>query len=337
MNKKIQRLAEPGTGMYLVMMLVFAVATLVFRALGLDGYILAAAECGVVLLLLIYSQFAKQRRARQLAAYIEEVTYDTENAKSNTLMNFPLPIAVFRLDDSHIIWGNGMFFDLGGSTGTRLDARISDLVPTFNGKWLLEGKNRYPGLLEVNGRKYQIHGNIIRSENAGDESAYMGITYWVDVTEYDRIRQEYEDSRPVAAIIVIDNLDEMYKNQPDRIRNDIRDAVEDKLVQWCDGLQGIVKRFERDRYLVLFESRCLEELKNSRFQLVEDIHQVSSPNGVNATISVGMGVDAASLHEALQFANMSIELALSRGGDQVVVKNRLSFEFYGGRGLEIMK
>jgi len=336
-NKKIQRLAEPGTGMYLVVMLVFAAATLVFRAIGLDGYILAAAECGVVLLLLIYGQFARRRRARQLAAYIEEVTYDTENAKSNTLMNFPLPIAVFRLDDSHIVWGNGMFFDMGGSSGTRLDARISDLVPSFSGKWLLEGKNRYPGLLEVGGRKYQVHGNIIRSENTEDESAFMGITYWVDVTEYDRIRQEYEDARPVAAIIVIDNLDEMYKNQPDRIRNDIRDAVQDKLTQWCEGLQGIIKRFERDRYLVLFEARCLEELKGGRFQLVEDIHQVSSPNGVNATISIGLGVDAGSLHEALQFASMGIELALSRGGDQVVVKNRLSFEFYGGRGLEIEK
>ena len=95
-------------------------------------------------------------------------------------------------------------------------------------------RNQFPSLLEVGGRKYQLHGNIIRSANNDESSAFMGITYWVDVTDYDNIRLEYERSRPVAAVIVIDNLDELTKNQPDRIKNDIRDAVEDKLNQWCE-------------------------------------------------------------------------------------------------------
>ena len=332
MNKNLQRLAEPGVGMYVFFLVIFAAATLFFKM-----YILAAAEGGVILLLLVYSQFAKRKRAKQLTAYIEAVTYDTENAKNNTLMNFPLPIAVFRLDDSRIVWGNEMFFDMCGSTGTRVDARISDMVPEFSGKWLLEGKNQFPSLLEVGGRKYQLHGNIIRSANNDESSAFMGITYWVDVTDYDNIRLEYERSRPVAPIIVIDNLDELTKNQPDRIKNDIRDAVEDKLNQWCEENGGIIKRFDRDRYLLILESRCLESLKENRFRIVEDVHQVENPGGINATISIGLGVDAANLSEALQFANMGIELALSRGGDQAVIKNRLSFEFYGGRGTEVEK
>ena len=329
MNKNLQRLAEPGVGMYVFFLVVFAAVNLVFKL-----YIVAAAEVGVILLLLVYSQFAKRKRAKQLTAYIEAVTYDTENAKNNTLMNFPLPIAVFRLDDSRIVWGNEMFFDMCGSTGTRGDARISDMVPEFSGKWLLEGKNQFPSLLEVGGRKYQLHGNIIRSANNDESSAFMGITYWVDVTDYDNIRLEYERSRPVAAVIVIDNLDELTKNQPDRIKNDIRDAVEDKLNQWCEENGCIIKLYDRDRYLVIFESRYLEGMKDHKFKIVEDVHQVESPSGINATISIGLGVDAANLSEALQFANMGIELALSRGGDQAVIKNRLSFEFYGGRGTE---
>ncbi len=332
MNKNLQRLAEPGVRMYLFFLVVFAAATLFFKM-----YILAAAEGGVILLLLIYSQFAKHKRKKQLMAYIEAVTYDTENAKNNTLMNFPLPIAVFRLDDSRIVWGNEMFFDMCGSTGTRVDARISDMVPEFSGKWLLEGKNQFPSLLEVGGRKYQLHGNIIRSANNDESSAFMGITYWVDVTDYDNIRIEYERSRPVAAIVVIDNLDEMTKNQTERIKNDIRDAVEDKLNQWGEENCCIIKRYERDRYLAIFEHRYLEGMKEGKFRIIEDVHQVESPIGINATISIGLGVDAANLSEALQFANMSIELAISRGGDQAVLKNRLNFEFFGGRGLEVEK
>ena len=332
MNNKLQRLAEPGGRLYLIFLVAFAAASLFFKQ-----YILAAAEAGLILGLLIYTHFARRRRKKQLAALIEEVTYDTESAKNNTLMNFPLPIAVFRLDDSRIVWGNEMFFNLAKEKGSRVDARISDMVPEFSGKWLLEGKNRYPSLMQVDGRKYQIHGNIIRSERADENSAFMGITYWVDVTDYDNIRLEYEASRPVAAVIVIDNLDEMTKNQTERVRNVIRDSVEDRLNQWCEDCHGILKRFDHDRYLLLFEKRSLEAMKADKFRIVEQMHEVSSPNGVNATISIGLGVDAGTLGEALQFANMGVELALSRGGDQTVVKNRLSFEFYGGRGNEVEK
>ena len=92
---------------------------------------------------------------------------------------------------------------------------MEDLVPGFSGKWLLEGKTQYPGLLELSDRKYQIHGNIVRA-GKNEKSSFMGITYWVDVTDYDAIQQEYEQSRPVVALIVLDNFDELIKNVPER-------------------------------------------------------------------------------------------------------------------------
>lgn len=332
MNKNLRRLAESNATMYLFALAAFAVATLLFGM-----YELAAIEAGVILLLVIISIFVRRKRTKQLAAYIESVTYETENAKNNTLMNFPLPIAVFRLEDSRIIWGNDMFFDMCGEHGTRLDASIADMVPQFSGKWLLEGKNQYPTLLEVGGRKYQLHGNIIRSDKGDDQSAFMGITYWVDVTDYDDIRQEHEKTRPVAGVVIIDNLEELTRNQPDRVKNDIRDAVEDKLKLWCDGFEGILRRYDRDRYLVLMERKDLERLRQDKFRITEEIHQVENPAGIDASISIGLGIDGESFGEVLQFADMAAELALSRGGDQTVIKNRMSFEFYGGRGYEVEK
>lgn len=332
MNKDLKRLAEPGAALHFVVLAAFAVATLI-----LGMYELAAAEAVGILLLAITSLVGKRRKEKQLTAYVEAVTYETENAKSNTLMNFPLPIVVFRLEDSRIVWGNDMFFDMCGEQGTRLDAGISDLVPQFSGKWLLEGKTMYPTLLEVNGRKYQLHGNSIRSEVGGDDSAFMGITYWVDVTDYDKIRQEYERSRPVAGVVIIDNFDELVRNQPDRVKNDIRDAVADKLKEWSDSFNGILRRYDRDRYLVLMERKDLEALRQEKMKITEEIHQVESPTGLGATISIGLGIDGENFTEVLQFADMAAELALSRGGDQAVIKNRMSFEFYGGRGYEVEK
>ncbi len=335
MNNTLKRLAEPGSRLYLVFLVLFAAATLFFSVYGLDMYNLAIIEGGIILLLIIYSMIIRRRREKQLAAYIESVTYDTENAKNNTLMNFPLPIAVFRLSDSRIVWGNEMFFEMSGSSGGRLDASISDTVPGFTGKWLLEGKSQYPTLLEVKGRKYQLHGNIIRSEKSDETSAFMGITYWVDVTEYDQVREEFANSRPVVGTIVIDNLDELVKNQPERIKNDLRDAVEEMLGSWAEERRAILRRYDRDRYFTIFESRYLDSLREEKFAILEQAHGVVSPAGVNATLSIGLGTEGATLQETMQFAQVATELALSRGGDQVVVKNRLNFDFYGGRGAEV--
>ena len=330
-DPKIKRLSDPGTGILLFFLGVFALITLYF---GLPY--LAAAEAAVLVILLVFSIFARRSREKKLTAYTEELVYAAEDARNNTLTHFPLPMAVFRLDDSSVVWGNEMFYDIFGVSNKRLDAKMNELVPGFSGKWLVEGKEQYPALLEVGGRKYRLHGNLTRNEKAG-ENVYTGVTYWVDVTEADEIRTRYLETRPAPAIIVLDNLDELGRSQPERVRNELRDAAEDKLRQWSESYNGILRRYDRDRFLAVFEKKDLERMKQSRFPIVEQMHQIESPNGIEATISIGFGEDGENLGEGLQFADKATELALSRGGDQVAVKNQLSFEFFGGRGLEVEK
>ncbi|MEG1632847.1 MAG: DHH family phosphoesterase [Oscillospiraceae bacterium] len=332
MNKKIQRLVEPGVGLYMAFLILFVAASLFF-----DQYILAGVEAGIVLLLVIYSFFVARKKRKELMAYIESVTYDADTAKNNTLLNFPLPMAVFALSDSRVVWANQYFFDMCGVSSSRLDVRLDELVPAFSGKWLTEGKSQHPGLLTLGDKKYQIHGNIIRSGDGpkNEERGFMGITYWVDVTEYDNIRVSYEASRPVVALIVIDNYDEMTKNQTDRVKNELRDAVEDRIAQWCDGKDGFMRRYDRDRYVFIFERRWLPAMQEGKFSLLDSVHHVVSPSGIHGSISIGIGHDGVSFGEDYQFAALAAEMALSRGGDQAVVKNRFNFEFFGGRGNEI--
>ena len=331
MDPKIKRLSDTGMGILLLFLGIFALVTLFF---GLPY--LAAAEGAVLVILLVYSILAHRARAKQLTAYTESLVYSAENAKSSTLAHFPLPMAVFRVDDSTVVWGNEMFYSIFGVNGKRLDAKMTDLLPGFSGKWLLEGREQYPTLLEVGGRKYQLHGNLIGSEK-GDVSSFTGVTYWVDMTETDDVRTRYQETRPIPAVIVLDNLDELGRNQTDRVRNELRDAAEDKLRQWCDSYNGILRRYDRDRFLAVFEKKQLDLMKQNRFDIIGQMHQIESPNGIDATISIGLGEDAGTLGEGLQFADKATEIALSRGGDQAVVKNQMSFEFFGGRGIEVEK
>ena len=329
-NKNYKPLSEPAYVLYLIFMALFALASLYFRQ-----YFLAAAEGAVTLVLAIVAIVSRRRKNKQLSAYIESITYDTENAKNSTLLSFPLPMAVFRLADSSVVWGNDAFFQMFGVTGSRVDTQLAAVVPDFSGKWLLEGKTRYPNLVEFKDRKYQMFGNLIRAEQDGDDSAIMGITYWMDVTDYDNTRILYEQSRPVPGVIVIDNLEEMTRNYPDRVKNEIRDAVEERLQRWCGTYHGIIRRYDRDRYLVFVEKKDIDEMRKDKFAIIEEMHQVENPNGIPASISIGFGEEGTTLEEGMQYADVGTELALSRGGDQAVIKNRLSFDFFGGRGFEV--
>ncbi len=332
MNKKLQKLIEPGTRLFILIMVLFAVATFFFNET------LAAVEAGVIALLVIYYLLAARHRRKQLVEYIENVTYNAESAKNNTLMNFPLPIVVFNMSDNQIIWGNQIFFNLFGDRQPSFEADLSDMVPGFSSKWLLEGKKQYPGLVQVGERKYQLHGNIIRAKNEEvSERAkdFMGITYWVDVTEFDNIKLEYESSRPVTMLLVIDNYDELMKNVSDRGKVELRGAVEDLVNEWCDGKRGLMRRYDRDRFMFIFESRYLRDITENKFDILERVHQIVNPSGVHATLSIGVGQDGDGFEENFSFANLAAEMALSRGGDQAVIKNRFNFEFFGGRNMEI--
>lgn len=344
MNNKLRTLTDTKVGVFLFTLLIFAAVTLCVGFFLLGGTdegllleIIALVEVLVTFALYLYYTLSRRKAQKQLEAYIESVTNDSENAKNNTLMNFPMPIAVFRMEDTRIVWANDAFFQAADETVKRMDAKISDLVPDFTSRWLSEGKKQYPSLVRLLDRKYRVHGNVIRAEKEEESIAFMGITYWIDVTEYDDIRIEYEQSRPVVGVVVIDNLEELFRNQTDREKNQVRDAIEERVFAWTAEYKGFVRRIERDRYVVCFEKRDLAEMKKNKFPLVEEIHKISSPSGIAASISLGFGEDTQNFTEAIQFADMAAELALTRGGDQVVVKNRLSFEFFGGRGGEIEK
>jgi len=327
MLKKMQIGNQRSPRLYLLCLVIFAVASLVLKQ-----YYLAAAEGIACLLLLIYAHVVNRKSQRELEKMLESVTYNADTARNNTLTNFPLPIAVFHIDNSRIIWANKMFFEACGWSGMRYDKAINEFLPSFSGKWLLEGKTQYPGLIELNGKKYRVTGNLIRGEDDEANREYMGITYWVDVTDYELIRQEYEASKPVVSLIVIDNYDELLKNLPDLKRAEIREKIEEIILEWVHGKRSMLLKYDRDRYLFLFEERHMDELQEDKFSLLEKVHAVTNPDGVHASVSIGVGRDGGGFAENLQFAYLGIEMALSRGGDQAVVKNRFNFEFFGGRG-----
>ena len=121
------------------------------------------------------------------------------------------------------------------------------------------------------------------------------------------------------------------KATPEGKRSAVRAMLEEKLSQWSAGSEGMMLKYDRDRYLFVFEEKSFSDFAAKRFDVLDAVREVVAGEGVAATLSIGVGRDADSFEALFKNASVALEMALSRGGDQAVVKDKLNFEFYGGR------
>jgi len=321
----LSRLLTPSSMLYLIVMLAFSGVT-VF----LGQYLLAGIELGVAVALFAVSRFFASRRKKEILRYMQSTTASLGTALKDEL---PFPMAILSIANNEIFWANSQFSRLTGLRSTAFSQKIESVLPNFSARWLAEGKTEYPADYELGGRRYRIVGNQIHSDEH-DPSLFLSSIYLVDMTELFQVRDEYIHSRPVVSIILIDNYDELVGNLPDSVVSNLNAQIDNKLTEWTDGISGILRKIERNRYFFLFEERDLKRLSDGRFSILETIHGVTNPSGVAATISLGIGKDGANFLESYNFASLSIEMSLSRGGDQAVIKDRYNFSFFGGRTKE---
>ena len=159
----------------------------------------------------------------------------------------------------------------------------------------------------------------------------LATTYWMDVTDLEHMRTTLAETRPVVAIIMIDNYEDLMSACPEGKRSAVRAAVEEKMDQWRGGSGALLMKSDRDRYLMVLDEARYEKFAAGRFSILDDVRTVQAGEGVYATLSIGVGREAADFEALYKNAGLALEMALSRGGDQAVVKDQMNFEFYGGR------
>ena len=329
MNRKLARLLQPSFQLYFVCLVLFALISAFF------SIPLAVVELAVVLALSVYSRQHSNRCRREIARYLENVTGTVDTATKDTMANSPLPMIIFRPESDDIIWTNDRFLQLTGEREHLFDAKLSALIPGFDSRWLMEGKTECPTEVEYGSRRFLVFGHLVRT--GGRSGGFLATTYWVDVTEFSLIRERYQATRPVAAVLLLDNYDELMKNLTENQRSALVSEIDARLDEWVAESGGMLRRYQRERYLFIFDEQYLAKFIEDKFDILDAIHQVVNPSGINATLSIGVGKDGENYRELFQFANLSIDMALSRGGDQAVIRNKFTFEFYGGRSKETEK
>ena len=197
----------------------------------------------------------------------------------------------------------------------------------------MEGRNISLTDLIIGDRIYELHGNTAKVEG---KPGLFGTIYFIDVTETRRIRQIYEDSRPVVAVVLIDNYEEIVKSGSSNDYSKVLIDLDEIINQWAAEAGFLLRKYDRDRYLVIMERKDLRVLKENRFPILEKA-KLLFPEQMPLTLSIGIGVDGKDFAENLRFSLLAIDMALSRGGDQAVIKNMRNFEFYGGQTQEVQK
>jgi len=163
------------------------------------------------------------------------------------------------------------------------------------------------------------------------------ITVWNERTELRSLAKKLADEETIIAYVMIDNLDELMQFVQEKYRSASAE-VEAILKKWADSVGGILKEYERDKFIFLFEARYLDEFIEKKFDVLDRIREVRIGEGsMPVTVSIGISRVKGSLADKDHDAHASLDLALQRGGDQVVVKNAHNTEFYGGRTKTVQK
>ena len=324
MNKKLGRLLQPGMGMHFAVMAGFVLA-----AVLMDYMVLAAVEALITLALFAFYLIRREHRRREIQAFIQSEFSALDEAKGAQL---PFPMAMIRLGDGGVLWTNEAFIQISGFQEKMAEQKIAEYLPAFTTDWLTSGKTEYPYDVTLGGRRYRVYGTTFRADDPN--ATVLGMLYFCDLTELYQVRDEYIRSRPVVSLILVDNYEELTKNLPEGTISSLNAQLDDAKNKWTDGYNGLLRRLERNRFLFIFEKRDLDRAVENKFSLLDDIRQVVNPSGLQATISFGLGVDGSDFDESYNFAALSIEMALSRGGAQAVIKDRFNFTFYGGRTQE---
>ena len=324
MNKKLGRLLITQEWIYFVLMGAFALFSL-----ALKQYLLAAVELAVVLAVLGVYLLCRRARKRQLQKFLATVTNVHTGIQGS---ESPFPTVLVRLSDNTVLYTNRAFTAAAGIGDSLADRTVEEIVSGLKTDWLTAGKTEYPYDVTLQERRYRVYGTTVRANDPAQ--TLMGVLYFSDLTELYQVRDEYIRSRPVVSLILIDNYEELIKNMSDSAMSALNASINEGIMRWAEEYHGLLRRLSRNRYLFICEKNDLLDAAEKKFTILEDIHRITSPSGIPVSISFGLGVDGATYEECYNFAALAAEMALSRGGDQAVVKDRYNFAFYGGRTKE---
>ena len=282
---------------------------------------------GAVLLIICTVIFTIKSRA-SFSEYVKMITKKKEGMSEDAISKFPLPMAVLQIN-GQISWFNDLFAEMVG-TAELYNVIISEIMPELRWSEILKSTGSIYTYASYKGHKYNVVGDIIKNDiSTAEKPDFTVLLYFIDKTEIEQLRKRYDDEKTDIAIINIDNYDEIFQKMDDSESQQTMAKMNKYIIAWVSESKGVLKKTERDRYLVLFEHRYLKDYIQKKFDILERVRSLGEAVKLPITVSIGVGVGGTIL-ENNAYARAAIDMALGRGGDQAAVKDSSQYSFFGG-------
>lgn len=305
--------------------------------------------CGVLMTLfvLLYSVLVLYLYFHNRQLFINEMinfAVGYGQIQKKLLKELSLPYAL--LDDTgKVIWMNNAFCDVTGKSRSYKKS-ITNIFPSIT-------KDRLPSTndvsmmeLHLENGDYRVQMKKIMMESIADANnifeateyeGYLVAIYLFDETDLNYFMRINKEQQLVVGLIYIDNYEEALEGVEEVRQSLLTALIERKITKYITTAGGLVKKFEKDKYFVVMQNVHLDALCENRFDLLDDIKNVSVGNEIAVTLSIGIGSEGSSYYQNLEFARNAIDLALGRGGDQAVVKRKEKIAYYGGKSKQVEK
>ena len=297
------------------------------------------AEFSGFIVLYVIIVLISNRRSRPLLIN-ELVNFATQygTVQKQLLNDFEIPYALLDYN-SRFLWMNEKFTEITGKD-KNYHKSVTTVFPSLT-KDILQKSEAVESInVMLDDRNYRISMKRIYFDSVTKDSAivaindtdeYLTAIYLFDETELNRYIRENEEQKLVAGLIYIDNYEEALDSIEDVKRSLLIALVDRKVNKYFTEIDALVRKIEKDKYFVVFKYKYLEQLSADKFKLIEDVKSIKVGNEMAITLSIGVGAGGVSYTQNYEYARMGIDLALGRGGDQVVVKEGEEVTYYGGK------
>ncbi|WP_066506811.1 DHH family phosphoesterase [Abyssisolibacter fermentans] len=276
-------------------------------------------------------------RKLEWTSYIQKLTDDFDYATRDSLFNLPLPLVILSKEGS-ILWYNPKFMDIIEQKHF-LGENIKQIIPNISIDDVLNLEKMSSTEASIGKRDYKILYNVVNtSEETNTNNAnYIIMLYLVDNTSFSILKQKYLDEKTSVCLIEVDNYDEVRK-KTESSRVPVVFAEVDKILnEFAKSIDGFIRKYEQDKYIIVFENRFLKILEDAKFDVLDNIRSIDQGNEMPITLSIGVGVFGKNPAQMYEYARAAIDIALGRGGDQAVIKKIERLSFYGGKSKAVEK
>lgn len=173
-------------------------------------------------------------------------------------------------------------------------------------------------------------------DTGGRENILIAI-YLFDETEIRKYMKENQEQRLVCGTIFVDNYEDALNSTEEVRRSLLAALIERKITKYMQEFDAIVHKTEKDRFQFAIQQKYLPMIQSTKFAILDEVREINIGNEIPVTLCIGVGVNGANYTQCAEWSRNAIELALGRGGDQAVIKDREKISYYGGKTKQVEK